>query len=151
MVLGKPPPWVPRLLSAELLARRMGRADLPLWVEPGPPGHSVSHGELPCSRHCPWGAAGTNGPTTMNSYPGDLMPRGREWYKQPPGKQRAGRVMSAALLAAVTVEPSEALSRCTMQNLLEGHSRAKASRSEGTCVAGCCHLCNRILFRHLKN
>lgn len=40
MVLGKPPSWAPRLLRAELLALRVGRADLPLWVELGPPGHS---------------------------------------------------------------------------------------------------------------
>lgn len=40
VVLGKPPPWAPSLLRAELLALRVGRADLPLWVEPGPPGHS---------------------------------------------------------------------------------------------------------------
>ena len=40
VVLGKPPSWAPRLLRAELLALRVGRADLPLWVELGPPGHS---------------------------------------------------------------------------------------------------------------
>ena len=40
VVLGKPPPWAPCLLRAELLALRVGRADLPLWVELGPPGHS---------------------------------------------------------------------------------------------------------------
>ena len=54
-----------------------------------------------------------------------MMLRGGEWYKQPPEKQSAGRVMSAALLEAVTVEQYEALRGCTMENLLEGHGRGK--------------------------
>ena len=53
------------------------------------------------------------------------MLRGGEWYKQPPEKQSAGRVMSAALLEAVTVEQYEALRGCTMENLLEVHGRGK--------------------------
>lgn len=43
-----------------------------------------------------------------------------------------------ALLEAVTVEQSEALSRCTMQNLLEGHSRVKGFEMQR-------HLCGRML------